>query len=209
MEKLDRERQKIFWQLRVFSPEFILAGGTALMLQIGHRLSYDFDCFSEKQLKENFIRKVKRIFSKNIFIEIITFEQLNFFTSNKINITFAAHPFKPLRKPIKTGSISLFHLDDLAANKAYTIGRRGAWRDYVDLFFILKWKISSLKEIIKNTEKKFAGEFNDKLFLKQLVYFNDLEILPVKFLKESYSINKIQNFLKDEVRKYLKKVFKP
>ena len=31
--------------------EFYLVGGTALALQIGHRVSVDFDMFTEKQLQ--------------------------------------------------------------------------------------------------------------------------------------------------------------
>ncbi|MEW6407176.1 MAG: nucleotidyl transferase AbiEii/AbiGii toxin family protein [Patescibacteria group bacterium] len=173
------------------------------MFQIGHRLSYDFDCFSEKELKRTLPRKVKRIFGSKISIKLETSEQFSFLTREKIGITFAIHLYKPLKKPIKTKSIPVFHLEDLVANKAYTIGRRGAWRDYVDLFFILKWKISSFKKIIKDTEQKFNGEFSPKLFLNQLVYFDDLKILPVEFLKEIYTPKQIQNFLKQEVRKYL------
>ena len=38
-------------------------------------------------------------------------------------------------KPIKTDSMDLMDIKDIATNKAYTIGRRPKWRDYVDIYF--------------------------------------------------------------------------
>ena len=39
---------------------------------------------------------------------------------------------------VKTSSLPLFDKRDIAADKAYTVGRRPAWRDYVDFFSCLK-----------------------------------------------------------------------
>lgn len=97
-------------------------------------------------------------------------------------------------------------MDDLAANKANVIGRRPAWRDYVDLFLILKWHLYSLNTLIELAEKKFAGEFNPKLFLQQLVYFDDIKVVDTAFLNKSYTPSEIKAFLDKSVRGYLKKV---
>jgi len=183
-----------------------LAGGTALMLQIGHRLSFDFDCFSEEELSPTILRKAKRIFGTAIFPRVQTREQLTFTTSENIEVTFVYHPYPSIEKPLETSSLPVFQLDDLAANKTYTIGRRGAWRDYVDLYFLMKWGIYSIFDLIDLTSKKFIGEFHDKLFLEQLTYFDDVEIIPVNFLKESYSDEEIKAYLTNQVKKYLKKV---
>lgn len=205
-EKLDKERQEVFKKLRKFSSDFVLAGGTAIMLQIGHRASADFDCFSEKTIPESLLRKVKNIFGKNILPELDTSEQLTFKTPQNVSVTFVYHPYKPLMPIIQTPYIPMFHLDDLAANKAYTIGRRPAWRDYVDIFFYLKWNLSDIKSMIDLAEKKFQGEFNSKLFLEQLVYWDDINIAPTEFLKETYTDQFIQSFLATQVENYLKKV---
>jgi len=201
---LDQERQEVFRKLHHFANRFVLAGGTAIMMQIGHRQSFDFDCFSEKTLPENLVQHTKNIFGRSIYLQYKTSEQLTFKTNKGISITFVYHPYKLLRKPIKTPFISLFHLDDLATNKAYTIGRRAAWRDYVDLFFLLKRNLYNLEKVIKLTEKKFPNEFNEKLFLQQLVYFDDLDIIPMVFIKDKYSEKQIQSFLSQKVEEYLK-----
>lgn len=205
-DQLNCGRQEILKRLKHFSSQFVLAGGTAIMLQIGHRLSYDFDCFTEKNLPKTLLVKVRRIIGRAIKIKLQTEEMITVKTAGDIEISFVWHPYKPLRKPVETDYISLFHLDDLVTNKALTIGRRGAWRDYVDLFFFLKWKLYDLEKIIKMSQKRFAGEFNDKLFLQQIVYFDDLKIIPTVFLKESYTPSEIKAFLERQVERYVKKI---
>jgi len=205
LDRLDKERQEVFKQLKYFNRTFVLAGGTAIMLQIGHRLSYDFDCFSEKPLPRNTDKMAYDIFGRNITIRFQVRDQITLVTPTSVEITFVCHPYKPLQKFIETDSISLFHLDDLAANKAMTIGKRGAWRDYVDLFFLLKKELYSIETLIALAEKKFAGMFSEKLFLEQLVYFDDLDMATIVFIKESYTEKEIKYFLEKRVEKYIRK----
>ena len=205
LDTLDPERQEVFKQLKHFNRNFVLAGGTAILLQIGHRLSYDFDCFSEKPLPRNTDKMAYDTFGKDIAIKVQTRDQITLVTSTNVEITFVCHPYKPLRKFIETSSIPLFHLDDLAANKTMTIGKRGAWRDYVDLFFLLKKKLYSIDALVTLAAQKFAGMFSEKLFLEQLVYFADLDIATTAFIKESYKEEEIKSFLEERVDEYIQK----
>ena len=86
-----------------------------------------------------------------------------------------------------------------------TIGKRGAWRDYVDLFFLLKKELCLIEDIITLAEQKFAGMFSEKLFLEQLVYFADLDMVPTIYLKESYEEKEIKSFLEKQVEEYIQK----
>jgi len=65
LDQLDKERRQVFKKLKVFSSSFVLAGGTAIMLQIGHRLSYDFDlfCSNDKLLMNFIINKMGGLFA--------------------------------------------------------------------------------------------------------------------------------------------------
>jgi len=207
LDRLDSERLAVFDKLKNFTDHFVLAGGTAIMLQIGHRKSVDFDCFTiGEKLPQNLPRKMKKVFGVSTLPYVNTSELCLFTVGKGTYIHFVAYPYPHLKTPLQTQSISLVSLTDLAANKAYTIGRRGAWRDYVDLFFLLKWHYFTLEEIITLAENKFAGEFHDKLFLEQLTYFDDIEILPTAFLKESYTDNQIKSYFSDEVAAYLKNI---
>ncbi len=206
MDLLDRERRIVFQKLKAFSGKYILAGGTAIMLQLGYRLSYDFDCFCEKSLSKKLLHQVRTVFGSSINPQVNSSDMLWIKTKENIDLNFVFHPYHPIRPVIKTLSIPLFHLDDLVANKAYTIGRRGAWRDYVDLFFFIKYEHYSLEKIAKLSKEKFLGEFNERLFLDQLTYFDDIKIVPTIFLKESYTVNKIKALLIDQVKQRIKKI---
>ena len=205
LDRLDPERQEVFKKLKYFNRNFVLAGGTAIMLQIGHRLSYDFDCFSEKPLLKNTDKMAYDIFGKDIAIRVQTRDQITLVTPTSVEITFVCYPYKPLEKVIEVDFIPFFHLDDLAANKAMTIGKRGAWRDYVDLFLLLKKKLYSIDSLINLAKQKFAGMFSERLFLGQLGYFDDLDITAITFIKESYDEEEIKSFLENKVEEYLRK----
>lgn len=60
-------------------------------------------------------------------------------------------------------------------------------------------------ELVKLGEKKFGVEFNPKLFLEQLIYFEDIEISKISFVKEEPSVLEIQDFLKQQVKKFKEK----
>jgi hypothetical protein len=52
---LPEAQRKIWPQLAAFKDHFVLYGGTALALRIGHRQSVDFDFFSEEPLDHKWI----------------------------------------------------------------------------------------------------------------------------------------------------------
>ena len=80
--------------------------------------------------------------------------------------------------------------------KAYTLGRRGKWKDYVDLYFILKrFFFFFLSAKSPNKAKEiFKNEFNEKIFRSQISYFNDInydeEIIFKKDLRQTKKNNK-------------------
>lgn len=204
LEILDKKREEIFAKLSSFKDYGYLAGGTALALQIKHRKSLDFDVFVKKPITNYFKLKAKKIFGRIDFY-VNTEDQISFRTKDDISVTFVWYYFQPLHPPTKTLSIGLASPYDIAADKAYTIGRRAAWRDFVDLFFLLKKSGIAIEKIIKLAKKKFSGEFNEALFLEQLSYFKDLDVGPIEFLREVYTPAQIRRFLEREVRAYVKK----
>lgn len=206
LELLDKKRQKVFKTLSTFKNDGYLAGGTGLALQINHRRSKDFDIFIDRSVDNKLKLKVERIFGKVSF-SVNTSDQISFKTPEGINITFLWYYFKPISDFVKTNSLSLASADDIVADKAETIGRRAVWRDYVDIFLLLKSKNYTLKRIIDLGKKKFKGEFVEMQFLEQLRYFDDLQIVPIDFTKKKYSDEEIKNYLQSQVKDYLRGIF--
>jgi len=68
-EAITSKAREIFDNIRYF-PFFYLAGGTGLALQLGHRISIDFDFFWEKYIPKDLLPKVRKVF-KNSKIEVV------------------------------------------------------------------------------------------------------------------------------------------
>jgi hypothetical protein len=174
LELLDKKRLGVLQKLIPFATDFVLGGGTALALQIAHRKSYDFDFFSSSQIPKKLLEKLSTALTiENVAVD--TLDELTFFTTDAIKITFLYYPFKPFFKDIKTeNGLLLFQIKEIALQKAYAIGRRGEYRDYFDLYTILKEGYIDLKEIIVGAKQVYGSVFDEKLFLEQLVYYGDL-----------------------------------
>lgn len=180
-EILTETQTKLLSLVKQFSRGFYLVGGIAIALHLGHRRSIDFNLFTDKKFENLAVRK--KIRKSRHFIEKVIKDELDQFTMiiGGVSFTFFRYPFEIEHKIKFEGWIFLPNLLTLAAMKAYALGRRPKWKDYVDLYFILqKHKIS---EIEKQAEKIFGNEFNAKLFRGQLAYFEDINYSEkVKFL---------------------------
>ena len=205
LESLNKNQLLVFKKLSAFKDFGALGGGTALYLQIGHRVSYDFDIFTHEKLKSSLWKKAKEVFGKNSEKLLNTENQLNLLTPESVYVTFFYDDYKSLFNPIKTISINLLDLKDIATDKTYTLGKRPKWRDYVDLYFLLKGKYISLEELINLSLKKFSNDFSEKLFLEQLIYWNDVEDYKITFLNKEVPPEKIKEFLEKEVKAFKNK----
>ena len=171
-EILTKEQKELLPLVESFSKNFGLVGGTAIALYIGHRESIDFDLFSVKEFDNGKIRKKISKFKK---IDNVFRDETGQFTLvvNRVRFTFFHYPFN-IKFNKKFGySIKMPDILTLAAMKAYALGRRPKWKDYVDLYFIIK-DYCPISEIIKRAQDIFKGEFNKKLFRSQLSYFDDI-----------------------------------
>lgn len=197
------ERQE-FPKLRRFSRIGVLAGGTALALQLKHRRSYDFDIFLNDALPSSLARTARAVFGKITIVNQYE-EELTFTTASNLKITFVYYPFRPLYPLIRTESIPLFSWKDIVLDKAYTIGRRAQYRDYVDLFWLMKAKKVSLEWLMRNASKKFGDLFPEKIFLSQLTYFDDLAPAPIEFLGTAHTREEIKAFFEEKVTQFIRK----
>lgn len=84
---------------------------------------------------------------------------------------------------------------DLAAMKAYALGRKSKWKDYVDLFFILSNHFT-IKKISERSTEIFGDLFSEKQFRAQLCYFDDIDYEEkVDFLVKAPSEKDIKKLL--------------
>lgn len=208
LESLDSKQFEVFQKLEKFKDIGVLGGGTALALQIGHRKSFDFDIFTFDTLTQNLWPKSKRVLGQNSYRTLDTYYQLNITTPESVYVTFFHDDeYKSLYEPVKTTTIDLMDIRDIAANKAFTIGRRPKWRDYVDMFFLIKDHLT-INDIVSISNKKFGNGFSEKLFLEQLTYWGDITDYDIKFIGQEIKPKKIKDLLLNESSKIMSDLFK-
>jgi hypothetical protein len=169
--------QRRLWEdLEQTPKEFVLYGGTALALRLGHRHSEDFDFFSNISFApESFRRRIP-------YLETAEITQLaaNTLTAivdrdGPVKVSFfGALALNRVHDPDVTedNGIQVASLLDVAATKVATIQQRAQAKDYEDVAVILTAGVS-LAEAMAAATAVYGGTFNGALSLKALTYFSD------------------------------------
>jgi hypothetical protein len=193
-EILSERQKELLPLIRQFSREYYLAGGTAVALHIGHRRSIDYDLFKFSSV--NHKKNIDKISDSRLPYEVTwrVAGQMNV-TVGEVKLTFLEYPFRVEAKTKFEDIIRIPELIDLAAMKAYALGRRSKWKDYVDLYFILKHYFS-VGQISARASDVFEQLFSEKLFRAQLNYFDDIDYSEqVEYVDTAIPEEEIRAFL--------------
>ncbi len=157
---------------RVFN-EFYLVGGTALALQIGHRISIDIDLFNSESFDTTEISEhlSNAYAGKDIEVERNTVRG----TIDKVKIDLMTHKY-PLLEPLKKiDAIRIVNLKDIAAMKINAIANRGGKKDFWDFATLLDF--FSVEDMLSFFQAKYANA-NVWHAEKSLSYFDDADTEP-------------------------------
>ena len=180
--------------VKAFRKEFYLVGGTAIALYLGHRRSIDFDLFKFNLLKHKTIIDTISGFEYPYIVTRRVTEQLNV-TVHDVKFTFFQYPFEINASEKLEDILRLPTLIDLSAMKAYALGRRSKWKDYVDLYFLLKDHFT-VSQISDRAVDIFGQLFSEKLFRAQISYVKDIDFSePIDFLGVPVREDTIREFL--------------
>ncbi len=201
---LDADRKNILDKLSVFKNHFYLAGETALALQIGHRISVDFDFFTAGKFEnENLIKFVKTVFTQ-FEISIIQNEPdtLTFLLNDTVKISLSKLSYNNVLPLIETEYFKLVQIREIGVMKLLALFR-ATYKDYVDIYYILKKY--ELAEIIKIAVQKHP-EFEASTYLRALISsYDDVDDLPIYFT-EGFKVKReiIFNFIENKTVEYIK-----
>ena len=169
--------QRTLWDELGQTPrDFVLYGGTALALRLGHRRSEDFDFFSNNPFAPELLRSTIPYlqgaevsqFEANTLTAIVTRDgpvKVSLFGGLRLN---------RVQDPdvVRGNGIQVASLLDVAATKLATIQQRAQARDYEDLAAIIRAGVT-LSETLAAAQATYGREFNGALSLKALTYFAD------------------------------------
>ncbi|MDO8575170.1 MAG: nucleotidyl transferase AbiEii/AbiGii toxin family protein [bacterium] len=176
-----------------------LAGGTALALQVGNRLSIDLDFFTTENSFEN--EDLNKRFSGNKdWIEDINKKNTVYGKLLGCKISFIAYPFFiPKQEFMEYGFVNILKPKDIAVMKVIAISQRGKKRDFFDLFWIVK-NLEPLIDIIKRLKGQYPSVAHDyHHILKSLVYFDDAESDPEPVINFEANWKEVKDFFSKEI----------
>src|SRR3989338_882645 len=176
--------------------DFYLAGGSALALYCGHRFSVDLDWFAESFSYTSVFREKLSELGK------LSVESEGEHTFNGaldgVKISFFEYPYPLISAKTRyKENTYLAGRPDIAVMKLETVARRGTYKDFVDLFFLLKeYELGQLLSFLK---EKFAGvDYNETHLLKSITYFEDAEKSEFPEMIEEVSWDEIKKVLISE-----------
>lgn len=196
---LSSDRRRFLEQLSVLGVEgFYLAGGTALALQLGHRLSEDFDFFINGDFKHyDIIDRLK------VFPDLKILEERRgtlYCIVNNIKLSFISYKY-PLLYNTVSYKVKLADIRDIALMKITAISGRGSKKDFVDLYFICKEGYSP-EFLFSLLEQKFQGvNYNRYHLIKSLAYFEDADKEPELEMLQPVNWHEVKEFFIDAQQK--------
>ena len=185
-----------------------LAGGTALALQLGHRMSIDLDFFSKTEFNEQGFVDRMATFSVGFKLEKIDWRTvLGYVGKTKFSLFFYDYPL--LAKPKNYLNINIADIKDIAPMKLLAVSDRGIKRDFIDLYFIVAVdKIITLEEIFKLYDLKFKKlQQNKAHILKSLTYFEAADETPMPKMLRAVDWKEVKKYFLNQRLGLAKKFF--
>ncbi len=176
---------------------FYLAGGTAVALHLGHRVSEDFDFFTPHDFDVSLLREELNSAGNFILTDMRSGTLHGIFEGVKVSFLFyAPRLIFPLHL---LSDCHIADIRDLAPIKLDTVGSRGSKKDFIDLYFIANESVP-LKEVFKLYKNKYSHlQINMKHLIMSLTYFEDAD----KSRDEIIMLNKTVTW--PEIKKYFEK----
>lgn len=171
--------------------QFVLVGGTALSLRIGHRKSIDIDLFTNGVFPAD---TLPDFFRDNGF----EFRQQSSFKGgifgyiSNIKTDFIRHAYPWVTPPEMIEEIRIASLADIAAMKLNAITGSGKrLKDFADVAYLSAYM--SLEEMLNHYEKKYP-DINGMMAVKSLCYHDDIDFsITIDFMDNTMNWKKIKS----------------
>lgn len=189
---------------RILQDKTYLAGGSALALQYGHRISIDFDFFTPIHfVGRNIALELNNIGSFKLQEAAEKNTLLGLFNNVKFSLFFYDYPL--VISPINYLGIEIARPEDIAAMKLAAIMDRGTIKDFIDIYFLIKKGIS-LEQSFRYYNKKYKSLANNIYsIIKSLSYFDDANLKEMPEMIERIDWEEVKKFFQKETIKLAEK----
>lgn len=170
------ETQRNLWpRLKQIPKGFVLYGGTALALRLGHRQSEDFDFFADAPVEpERLLREVPLLADATVRQIAPNTLTVAVNCPGPVKLSFFGLHLRRVNNPEPTDDSVLMaaSLLDVAGCKMAVLPERAEAKDYLDAYALLQAGVK-LADALGAARAIYGGRFNPLLTLKALSYFGD------------------------------------
>ncbi len=188
---------------------YYLGGGTALALQLGHRISEDLDFFVMQEFDHlSFEGAIK---SKSLDTRVLnhSFGHTELIIQSvRVDLIRERIPLKFSPKPMDSRMANLRMADprDIGRMKILSIGSRGNKKDFVDLYCLTRKVIPLHSLLTLAMEEDHGVRYSKLLFLKGLVDFDEADRDADLRLLWDIGWEEVKQVLTDEVRQIAERI---
>ena len=186
--------------LQPYNP--VLAGGTALALQVGHRVSVDFDFFTNDEFDPAAILRAVQATSaevQSLKLEAGTVVMI----VDGVKVSLFQYPY-PFAEPMELfNGTKVAGIVDITGMKLIAIMQRGARRDFVDLYAVLR--TTPFRVVAHNAIQRFGPTLIEPVIIgKALVWFADADEQPDPvYLGKPLQWSAIKRFFRSSVSQFV------
>lgn len=187
LDPLPPAQRRLWPELSAVPAEFVLYGGTALALRLGHRLSEDFDFFSNEGFQPDEIERKIGFLEGSLRLQSSPSTLVSLVERHDGDIKvsfFGGLTLHRVENPdsVAENGLRIASLLDLAATKVKVVQDRAETKDYLDIAHLLEAGMD-LALALGAARAVYGPSFNPLLSLKALSYFDDgdLRTLPDRF----------------------------
>lgn len=192
---------------QTFISDFYLAGGTALALQLGHRISTDLDWFSTSQRLLIYDRELIRSMLESCKqFEVASEQDGILFTrlfDTDVSFIYQHHPL--IEPTVEYLGIQLASPIDIGLMKLAAVNSRGTRRDFIDLYCLRE--TITLDSPFKLSSQKYPDRPSfQAITLRALAYFDDAEIQPMPRMLKPVEWADVRAYCEEAARKFTRRL---
>jgi len=183
---LEAPQKRLWGELANVPSSFVLCGGTAVALRLGHRFSIDFDFFGSKTFDPDELYETISFLDQSKIIR----KSANTLTcvvdrDGPVQVSFFGVPkIKWIQSPsiVSENDLQIVSLLDMAGMKAAVVQKRAEAKDYIDIDALIDRGEISLPQALSAGKLLYGSLFHPQNTLKALAYYEDgnLKTLPTE-----------------------------
>lgn len=189
---------------RILTPDFVLCGGTAVALHLGHRKSEDLDIFTPNPFSaEDMLERLSAALED---VELTSKATNTLHTRIRgVQVSLIRQTGVTLQVGGKVRELPIADLETLTVLKLNAVAARGSRRDFIDLYAICLDQGMNVTSLLELAKRRLPG-VNSGHLLRSLGYFEDAEQDAMPAMLAPFDWNQVRRFFTKGVQREIDRI---